>query len=95
MSYSYDRRTVVAMGPASRLKDAEQYIKGGDRQIEQAKAVLHGLSKEMDMMTKHMSDHDAKKNAQMIQHFADQLDDIDDQIDHLLKDMDHMVRNFR
>ena len=94
MSHDYDRRK-QAMGPASRLKDAEQYVRQGDRQIEQARGVLHGLVKELEIVAKHTSDHQLRDNFAHVQQFAHRLDSIDAEIDKLLKDIDHTLHTFR
>lgn len=93
-AYDYDRRK-QAMGPASRLKDADQYIRQGDRQIEQARGVLHGLAKELELVAKHTSDHQLRDNFAHVQQFAHRLDAIDGEIDKLVKDIDHALRSFR
>jgi hypothetical protein len=92
--YSYDRRK-QAMGPASRLKDAEQYVRQGDRQIEQARGVLHGLVSELAIVARHTGDHDLKDNFAHVQQFARRLDGIDEEIDRLLSDIDHALRSFK
>ncbi len=92
--YSYDRRA-FSLGPASRLKDAEQYIRQGDRQIEQARGVLHGLVKELEIIAKHTSDHQLRDNFAHVQQFAHRLDVLDGEIDKLLGDIDHALRTFK
>ncbi len=93
--YDYDRRRAFSQGPASRLKDAEQYVRMGDRQIEQARGVLHGLVKELELVAKHTSDHTIRDNFAHVQQFAHRLDAIDSEIDKLLSDMDHALRTFK
>lgn len=94
--YSYDRRKqAFSQGPAGRLKDAEAYIRQGDRQIEQAKGVLHGLVKELEIIAKHTSDHQLRENYTHLQQFAHRLDAIDGEIDKLLSDIDHTLRSFK
>jgi hypothetical protein len=93
-AYSYDRRK-LAMGPASRLKDADSYIRQGDRQIEQARGVLHGLAKELEIIAKHTTDHALRDNFTHVQQFAHRLDAIDGDIDKLLKEIEHSLRTFK
>ena len=94
--YSYDRRRqAFSQGPAGRLKDAVGYVRQGDRQIEQAKGVLHGLMKEMEIVAKHTTDHQIRDNYAHIQQFAHRLDAIDGEIDKLLTDIDHALRSFK
>jgi len=93
--YSYDRRKAFSTGPAGRLKDAGQYVRQGDRQIEQARGVLHGLAKELELVAHHTSDHQIRDNFAHVQQFAHRLDAIDGEIDKLLADMDHVLRTFK
>lgn len=93
--FDYDRRKQADIGPASRLKDAEQYVRQGDRQIEQARGVLHGLAKELELVAKHTSDHHLRDNFNHVQQFAHRLDALDGEIDKLLKDIDHALRAFQ
>jgi hypothetical protein len=94
--YSYDRRKeAYSQGPAGRLKDAEGYVRQGDRQIEQARGVLHGLVKELEIVAHHTSDHQIRENFAHVQQFAHRLDAIDGEIDKLLGDIDHALRSFK
>lgn len=93
--HDYDRRKRADMGPAGRLKDAEQYIRQGDRQIELARGVLHGLVKELELVAKHTSDHKLRDNFSHVQQLARRLDGIDGEIDKLLSDIDHALRAFK
>jgi hypothetical protein len=94
--YSYDRRRqAFSQGPASRLKDAQQYVRQGDRQIEQARGVLHGLVKELGLIATHTSDHQLRENFAHVQQFAHRLDSIDGEIDKLVSDIDHALRTFK
>lgn len=90
--YSYDRR---AMGPGSRLKDVGQYLHQGDRQIEQARGVLHGLVKEMEIIAKHTSDSTLRDNFTHVQQLAHRLDGIDAELDKLLGTLEHVIHNFK
>ena len=94
-SFDYDRRKQADLGPAGRLKEAEQLVRQGDRQIEQARGVLHGLVKELEIVAKHTSDHQLRDNYAHVQQFAKRLDGIDGEIDKLLKDIDHALRAFK
>jgi hypothetical protein len=94
-AYDYDRRRAYSQGPASRMKDAEGYVRQGDRGIEQARGVLHGLVKELEIVAKHTSDHTIRDNFAHVQQFAHRLDAIDAEIDKLLSDMDHALRSFK
>jgi hypothetical protein len=83
------------MGPAGRLKDAEQYIRQGDRQIEQARGVLHGLVKELELVARHTSDPHLRDNFNHLQQLAKRLDGIDGEIDKLVTDIEHILHSFR
>ena len=93
--FDYDRRKLADIGPAGRLKEADQLVRQADRGIEQARGVLHGLVKEMELVAKHTSDHQIRDNFNHVQQFAHRLDSIDGEIDKLVKDMDHALRAFK
>jgi hypothetical protein len=84
-----------AMGPASRLKDVAQYLHASDHPLEQAKGVLHGLTKELELVAHHTQDHQLRSNFEHVEHFAHRLDGIDEEMHHLISDIDHAAHSFR
>lgn len=90
--YSYDR---TAMGPASRLKDAEQYLKQGDRQIEQAKGVLHGLVKELELFAHGAHNPKAQQNLHNVKALAEHVDKLDKEIETIVHEMDRALKSLQ
>jgi hypothetical protein len=90
--YSYDR---TAMGPASRVKDSLSYLRSAARPLQQAKGVLSGVAKELELTSKHTHDPTLRSNHESAAGFAERVTELDKELSKLLPEIDRFTRVFK
>ena len=93
MGYTYDR--TADTGPASRLKNVEPAVRQAEREIEKAKAIIHGLVHELELTAKHTHDKTIQENFKRVQDLSKRMDGIDASMDTFIQDLEHFLRSFR